>query len=101
MTDEVPDLTAVDYYINQKFGDTLDLNAQGVKRLRKMIQKILDFQNRFNENIDTVVEAMAMGMMMWTDLNADMMLDEMQSWGINIQKHDGEEDEEEPDEDEE
>lgn len=95
MSDESPGIDDVDRYINQRFGDTLDLNAQGVKRLRKMIEKNLDFQNRFNEIMDEITEAMAVGMMMWTDLNGDMMLDEMQSWGIDI--HKGEDSDDDPD----
>lgn len=100
MSDEEPGIDDVDRYINQRFGQTLDLNAQGVKRLRKMIEKNLDFQNRFNEIMDDITEAMAAGMMMWTDLNADMMLDEMQSWGIDIHKNEDSDDEDLDEDDE-
>lgn len=82
----------VDEFIVDQQGELMDINSEMIQYSRRAVRALENFTSRFNDIVNSIKEAHAIGAMMMSDLTTDMIMNE---FGIESATEEEEEEEDE------
>lgn len=74
--EKFPDAESVSVFLERNYGRLMDTNHQTYQDIRKEIERLSRLRDRYNNYIDEMCEALAIGAMLTAQMTADMIMEE-------------------------